>query len=128
MPTRHAVGVVPGAHQGIAGGFAGRIGLRGGVGDGFREPSGGPKGAGHLIGADVVQPEAGLALGWVGLPLASHRLEQLEGAAHVALDEGAIPIDRVVHMVFGRQVQHQIGIDLQHSLRRGCRIRKVNMQ
>jgi hypothetical protein len=60
----------------------------------------------------VVHPEAGLTLGWVGLPLASHRLEQLEGAGHVALDEGAMPIDRAVHKAFGRQVQQQIGIEL----------------
>jgi hypothetical protein len=76
----------------------------------------------------VVQQEAGLALGRAGLPLASHRLEQVEGAGHVALDEGAMPIDRAVHMAFGRQDQHQIGIDFLYSLRRGCRIRKVNMQ
>jgi hypothetical protein len=76
----------------------------------------------------VVQPEAGLALGWAGLPLASHRLEQVEGAGHVALDEGAVRIDRAVPMAFGRQDQHQNGIDLLHSLRRGCRIRKVKMQ
>jgi hypothetical protein len=76
----------------------------------------------------VVQPEAGLALGWVGLPLASHRLEQVEGAGHVALDAGAVRIDRAVPMAFGRQDQHQIGIDLLHSLRRGCLIRKVKMQ
>ena len=111
----------------IAGGFAGRIGPAGVVGGGFREPSGGPKGAEHLIGADVAQPEAGLALGWLGLPLASDRLEQVEGAGPVALDEGAKRIDRAVHMAFGRQIQHQIGIDLLHSPRRGCRIRKVNM-
>ena len=63
------------------------------------------QGAEHLIGGKV-------------MPVGAHRLQQMERAAHIALDKGPRPLDRAVHMALGRQVQHQVGIGLLH--RRCC--------
>ena len=42
-------------------------------------------GTAHLIGADVMDPEGCLALSAQTFPVGSHRLQQLKGAAHIAL-------------------------------------------
>ena len=74
----------------------------------------------------MVQAEAGLAFGRKGLPVASHRLQQAEGARHVAFDEGAGPINRAVHVAFGGQVQHQIWIGGLHRLGGGGAIGQIH--
>jgi hypothetical protein len=48
------------------------------------------------------------------LPVGAHRLHQVEGAAHIALDKGPRPLDRAAHMALGRQVQHKVGNGLLH--------------
>ena len=53
-----------------------------------------------------------LALSAQTFPMGPHCLQQLKGAAHIALDKGPRPLDRAVHMALGRQVQHQVGIRL----------------
>ena len=59
-----------------------------------------------------------LALSAQTFPVGPHRLQQLKGAAHIALDKGPRPLNRAVHMALGRQMQHQVRIGLLH--RRCC--------
>ena len=66
--------MVPGVNEVIARRLAGRIGAAGVVGGALRKAARGPKGAEHLIGADVMKPEAGLPFGRQALPVTSHRL------------------------------------------------------
>jgi hypothetical protein len=59
-----------------------------------------------------VEAKAGLAFLRQALPVGTQRLQQLKGAVHVAVDESGGPLDRAVHMAFGRQVHHQVGVGL----------------
>ena len=62
------------------------------------------------------------------LPMGSHRLEQVEGAAHVALDERRRPIDRAIDVALGCQVHHQVGIGLAHGCGCGIGVGEVHPQ
>ena len=104
---RQAVGVVPGAHQVVAGGLAGAVGAVGFVAMGFG------KGrivlgqrAVDLIGGNMQKAERGL----VGLrqsrPIPTHCLEQAEGAHNIGLDELAWAMNGSVDMTFGGKVHH----------------------
>ena len=54
-----------------------------------------------------------LALAGELLPVGTHRLQQLKGAAHIAL---------------GRQVHHQVGIGLLHRRCRGFGVGEVHLE
>jgi hypothetical protein len=43
-------------------------------------------------------------------PVATHRLQQAEGAHDVGFDEVAWAVDGAVHMAFGRKVHHRAGL------------------
>ncbi len=55
-----------------------RIGAPRVIGGCFREAARGPLGTEHFIGADVVEAEARLALAGQLVPMAAHRLQQME--------------------------------------------------
>ena len=105
---RQAVGVVPGAHQVVAGGLAGAVGAVGFVAVGLgKRGIVGPQGAVDLVGADV-QKTKRRALGIrQGAPISAHRLQQAKAAHDVGLDEVFRPMDGAVHMAFGRKVEHR---------------------
>ena len=90
---RQAVGVVPGAHQMVAGGLAGRIGRAGVVGGGFTEAARFAQGTKHLIGTDVVKAKTLAPFTSQSIPMGPYRLEQVERARHIALNEGPWAID-----------------------------------
>jgi hypothetical protein len=125
---RQPVGVVPGLYQVVAARLAGGVGAARVVGGGLREPARGPQGAEHLIGADVVEAEQLPPLRRQPLPVGPHRLQQVEGALHIALDEGPRPTDRAIHMALGRQMEHQIRISLAHRRRRGLGMGQIHPQ
>ena len=118
--------------------LAGGIGAARVVGGCFREAPRGPQRAEHLVGADVVEAEVSLALGAQLLPMGPHRLEQMKGAAHVAVDVdevrracravGARALDRAVHMALGRQVHYQVGVGLAHRRCCGLGVGEVHPQ
>ena len=56
------------------------------------------------------------------------RLEQVEGAEHVAADKDARAIDGAIHVALGSQVHHQIGIGLTHSSGGGLSITEIHLQ
>ena len=60
------------------------------------------------------------------LPMEPHRLQQVEGATDVAVDEGTGPINRAIHVALCRQVHHQISVGLVHGLRSGGRIHQIH--
>ena len=103
---RQAIGVVPGPHQVVAGGFAGRVRAVGLVGMGFGE-SGcvGLQAAVDLVGADMVEAKARLGIGLQAAPVGPGGLEQRERALDVGLHEGARPADAAVDMALGGKVQ-----------------------
>ncbi len=86
----------------------------------------------------MVEAEGRLALAGQSLPMGPHRLQQLEGAIHLAGDVDAVrragravglrALDRAVHVALGRQVQHQIGIGLAHRCRRGLGVGEVHFE
>ena len=65
--------MVPGIHQVITGGLAGRRGAARFLGGGFREAPRGATRAEHLIGGDVVETKAIGAFDWQRLPVGAHR-------------------------------------------------------
>ena len=107
---RQPVGLVPGADQMVARRLAGRIGRVGAVGGGFGEEAVVAQRAEHLVGGDVVEAEALLALRRQGRPIAARRFQQAEGADHVGLDELARPVDGAVDMGLGGQMHHRVGL------------------
>jgi hypothetical protein len=104
---RQPVGLSPGADQVIGGRLGGRIGAAGIVGRGLAELARGTQGAEDLVGRDVVEAEAlRLAL---PQPVAPRRLQQIEGAHDIRLNEIPRPVDRAVDVAFGREVHHRVG-------------------
>jgi len=104
---RQAVAVVPGAHQVIAGGLAGAVGAVGLVGvllgEGWLT---GLEAAIDLVGAYVQEAKGGLLGRGQRRPVAAHGLEQLVGALHIGLDEGARAVQRAIDVAFGGEVEH----------------------
>ena len=102
-----AVGVMPGAHQVVAGGLAGRVRAVGLVEVVFGEGRCRRRQAAvDLVGGDMQEAEGRLGLGIQRAPVAAHGFEQAEGADHVGLDEVLGAMDGAVHMALGREVDH----------------------
>ncbi len=108
---RQAVGVVPCADQVVAGGLAGAVGAvglvavglgKGGVGFGQRTVD--------LVGGDVQEAEGLLRFARNDGVIGSHRLQQIEGADDVGLDEVAGAVDGSVDVALGGEVHHRAGL------------------
>ena len=99
---RQAVGVPVSPHEVVAGRLRSRIRRARIVGRRFGEVAFRPQAAEHLIGGDVIEPEA-LGIGVVAPGLA-RRFEQGDGAHRVCQDERQRGHDGAVHVAFGRQV------------------------
>ena len=107
---RQAVGVVPGAHEVVGGGFAGRVRAVGLVGFGLGKGRiVGAEGAVHFVGADVVEAEGGLGVGLERAPVAAGGFEQGEGAVYVGADEVAGAVNRAIDVAFGGKVDDGAG-------------------
>ncbi len=119
---RQAVGVLPSAHQVVAGGFARTVGAVGLVTVGFGE-SGVvfAQRAIDLVGGNVQKAKRS----FVGIqqctPIAADRLQQTEGAHNVGLDEITGVVNRAVHMAFSGKIDHGTGPVLgQQAADKGC--------
>lgn len=110
---RQAVGVVPGAHEVVAGGLAGRVRAVGLVLVLFGE---GRVGLGEravdLVGRHMQEAEGRLLVGRQGVPVTAHRFEQAEGAEHVGLHKVFRAVDRAIHMRFRGKVHNGTGFVL----------------
>jgi len=103
-----APGVMPGARQVVAGGFAGGVGAVGAVGVVL--------GKGHfawreaavdLVGGDVDEAKA-RALRFVETaPIRAHGFKQVEGGDDVGLDKGLRPGNGAVYVAFGGEVDER---------------------
>jgi len=51
------------------------------------------------------------------LPIVTNRFKQSQGANHIGLDECARTVDRAIHMAFGGEIQHCIGLVLLQQAR-----------
>ena len=107
---RQAVGVVPGAHQVVAGGLAGRVGAVGLEAVRFGEGRCvGCQAAVDLVGAHVQEAERGLLVSRKRRPMRTHRFEQAEGADDVGLNEVFGAMNGAVHMALGGEVDDRAG-------------------
>ena len=110
---RQAGGVVPGAHQMVAGGLAGRVGaiwlvaVRLSKGRVAR-----PQTAIHLIGRNMQKAEGRLGFTWKAIPVAAHLFKQVEGADDVGLDEVARAVNGTIDVAFGGKVDDGTGLML----------------
>ena len=115
---RQAVGVVPGAHQVVAGGLAGGIRAVGFVAVGFgkgRFALG--QRAVDLVGADMQEAKARLVRVGQSAPVAAHRFKQVKRADDVGLDEFARAMDGAVDVAFGGKVDDRARTVLGQQLR-----------
>ena len=104
---RQAIGVVPGAHEMVAGGFARAVGAAWCVGICFgKGRRAWEQAAIDFVGADVQKAKGGLL--WLGecAPVGARRFEQAESAYDVGLDEVFWGADGAVYMAFCRKVQN----------------------
>ena len=69
-----------------------------------------PERAEHLVRGDMVKAEAILGSAVERCPMPPSRLEQLEGAVDVRLDERARAIDRAVHVALGGEMHDDVGL------------------
>jgi hypothetical protein len=109
---RQSVGVVPGAHQMVGRGLAGGIGGIGLVAGGFGEQAGVAQAAVDLVGGDVMEAEAGLALAFQAVPVVPGGFEQGVGADDVGLDEFGRAVDGAVDVALGGQVHDAVRLVL----------------
>ena len=136
---RHAVGVVEGAHEVVRAGFAGTVRAvrvvlgrlhkelltvgqmvlaRRSLGRERRLDALGVRHlqcAVHLVGRDMVEPLALVALGQA-LPIELRSLQQAQRAHHVRPCEGERVLDRAVHMTLGGQMDDAVDVVLFHQL------------
>ena len=102
---RQAVGVVPGAHEVIRGGLAGRVRAVRFVGIGFGEGRvGGLQGAVDLVGAHVVEAKDSPGLALQRRPVAARGFQQGEGAVDIGAHELAGAVDAAIHVRFGGEM------------------------
>ena len=110
---RQPVGVMVGAHQMVAGGFARRIRAVGFVAVGFGE--GGVvffQRAVDFVGGDVEEAEVVLGFAGEAVPVGAHGFEQAEGADDVGLDEVFRAVDAAVNVRFGGKIDDGAGLVL----------------
>ena len=123
---RQTVGVVPGAHQVVAGGLAGAVRAVGlvAVRLGKRRLAR-SQAAVDLVGGDVQKAKRRLGLGRQAFPIAAHRVQQMEGADDVGLDEFARAVNAAVHMALGGKVDHRARLVLGQQARDQGRVADV---
>ena len=106
---RQAVSAMPGAHEMVGRGFAGRVGRIRGAWCGFAEGRVvGPEIAVDLVGRHVQDAERPSRLSFKLAPQGTGRFEDVRRAIDVGLDERRGFGDRAVHMGFRREVQDGI--------------------
>ena len=119
---RQAIGVVPGAHQMVAGGLAGRVGAVGLIAVGLgkcRIPR--PQAAVHLVGGHMKEAKGRALRIGQALPVGAHALQQACGAHHIGLDKVFRAVDGAVDMAFGGKVEHSTRLVLRQQLgQQGC--------
>lgn len=101
---RKGVGVVPGTHEMVGGGFRCRIRTVGIVSGPFGKQSFAAKGAVHLVGGDMVEP---LAME-IGGPAPPRCIEQVHGADHVGHDERCRTGNRTVNVRLRRKMDDAV--------------------
>ncbi|MPM69922.1 hypothetical protein SDC9_116870 [bioreactor metagenome] len=125
---RHAIGVVPCAHQMVAGRLGGRVRAVRLVVVVFGEcwvrclQS-----AVDLVGRYVQKAECLLVFRWQRRPVLARRFEQAKGAHHIGLDEILGPVDRTIHMRFGRKIHNRARLMLFEQTLDQCRVSDITL-
>jgi hypothetical protein len=102
---RQAIGVVPGPHQMVAGGLAGRIRAVGLVAMTLAEGRVVlPQRTIDLVGRHVQEAECRLVRRRQAIPVRAHRLQQAEGADDIRLDEVFRAVDAAVDVALGGKI------------------------
>ena len=101
----HAISVMVGAHQVVAGGLAGRIRAVRLIAVGFGEGRVvRAKRAVNLVGRDMQQAKRRFCLRRQTTPVGPHGLQQSKGADDIGLDEVFGAVNRAIDMAFGGEV------------------------
>ena len=107
---RQAIGMVVGAHQVVTGRLGGRIGAVGLVavllGEGRLALGKRPI---HLVGGHMQQAKPRLVCTGQAAPIGTQRLQQVECAHDIGLDELCRAVDRAIHMRLSREVDDGAG-------------------
>jgi hypothetical protein len=116
-----AIGVMIGAHEHVAGGFAGGVRRIGRVRRGLGEETGGAEGTVNFIRRDMMEAMAGFRV----RPESAAGFQQIERAVDVGGDEIAGAGDGAIHVGFSGEVHHVGDVMFLHHLQRSGFIAQV---
>ena len=109
-------------HEHVAGRLAGRIGRIRRVRRRFREVTGRPQAAINLVSGHVMKSFSRP----IAAPYRAARLQQIECADDIGVDEIAGTGNRTIHMRFGRQVHHVSDLMILDNLPHGDFVAEIN--